>query len=71
VDTVIGAGQNPTPLPRSEQLNVTVTLELFQPAVFGAGLAEAVMAGGALSIFNVTLVEAVLPALSVTVPENV
>ena len=33
----------------AEQLNVTVTLELFQPAAFGAGLVAAVMVGLVLS----------------------
>ena len=50
-------------------VNVTVTLELFQPAAFGAGESTAVIAGPTTGwIFNVTLAELEFPALSVAVP---
>ena len=44
--TKIGDGQNATPLVLSEHVKLTVTLELFQPAAFGAGLMVAEMDGG-------------------------
>jgi len=50
-------------------VNVTVTLELFQPFPFGAGDDAADIVGGVLSMLNLMLVLAVLPALSVAVPE--
>src|SRR6478672_11062294 len=48
----------------------TVTSELFHPAAFGAGAAMAVTESGANCTLNVTLVEAVFPALSVADPLN-
>ena len=69
--TAIGAGQEAIPDKESEQAKVTVTCPLFQPAALAAGDADAVMVGEDLSIFNVTLAEAELPALSVAVPEMV
>ena len=51
------------------QVNVTVTLPLFQPLGFGVGEAEAVIEGSVSSMFSVVLAVAVLPALSVAVPE--
>lgn len=47
---------------------LTVTALLFQPLAFGAGETTAVIEGGTVSIFNVTLAVAVFPAASVTVP---
>jgi len=58
-------------MPESESLHVsvTVTFELFQPFPFGVGDVAAEIVGEVLSIFNLMLVLAVLPALSVAVPE--
>jgi hypothetical protein len=53
----------------SEQVNVTVTSVLFQPAAFGAGRGAAEMKGADWSMLSVTLVLAVLPALSTACPE--
>src|ERR1700739_1997418 len=50
------------------QVNVTVTLELFQPFEFGAGEAAAVIIGAVLPMFRVIATVAVFPATSVTVP---
>ena len=51
------------------QVNVTVTLVLFQPAALGAGEGVAMIVGGATAwMFSVTLVVLELPALSVAVP---
>ena len=65
----MGAGQIATPERESLQMKLTITVELLQPLAFGVGKGFAVIAGGVLSMFNVTLVVAVLPALSVVVPE--
>lgn len=48
----------------------TVTFELFHPAVFGGGAGVATTDSGASCTLNVTLVDVVLPALSVAVPLN-
>ncbi len=48
-----------------------MTLELFQPAALAAGDKVAVIVGGVLSIFSVTLVVALFPAASVAVPEMI
>jgi hypothetical protein len=69
VDTVTGDGQLATPDSASLHAKVTVTLELFQSAAFGAGDADALMFGGVLSRLIVTDAEAVFPAMSVAVPE--
>jgi len=69
VETVIGDGQLATPESESLHAKVTVTLELFQPLAFGAGDGVAVIVGGVLSMFTLTLVLDMLPALSVAVPE--
>src|SRR5271163_1427816 len=70
VATVMGAGQVPAiPESASEQVNVTVTLELFQPLALAAGDCTAVITGGVLSRLTVTLVVAVKPVVSVAVPE--
>src|SRR5271154_5496427 len=53
------------PEPESAQMNVTVTFELFQPLAFGAGEAAADIVGGVRSIFIVSVVLEVFPALSV------
>jgi hypothetical protein len=65
VVTEIGDGQDATPLVASEQANVTVTLELFQPARFGDGLTVAVTVGGTVSSVTTSLVEIWLPLASV------
>jgi hypothetical protein len=67
--TVAGGVQVATPDRESAQENVTVTFELFQELEFAAGEALAAIVGAVLSIFTVILVLAVLPALSVAVPE--
>ena len=70
VVTVTAAGQVPArPESASEQVKVTVTLELFQPLALAAGDCAAVMTGGVLSRLTVTLAVAVFPAVSVAVPE--
>lgn len=46
VATVTGDGQLFTPTFVSEHVNVTVTLEMFQPLALGAGLSVAVTVGG-------------------------
>jgi hypothetical protein len=51
------------------QVKLTVTLALFQPLVFAAGAADAAIEGSVSSTFNVVFAVAVLPALSVAVPE--
>lgn len=61
-------GQVATPDRASEHVYVTVTLVLFQPAAFGAGVAVELMVGAVLSIFTVSLAVAVFPATSVAVP---
>jgi hypothetical protein len=67
--TITGAGQIATPESESLQVNVTVTLALFQPFAFGGCDELADTVGGVLSMFSVMLVVALLPALSVAVPE--
>jgi len=67
--TVAGGVQLPMPDSESLHVNVTVTFELFQPFPFGVGEDAVEIVGGVLSIFNLMLVLAVFPALSVAVPE--
>jgi hypothetical protein len=69
VDTVTGDGQLATPESESPHAKVTATLELFHPLAFGTGDGVAVIVGGVLSMFTLTLVLDMLPALSVAVPE--
>jgi len=71
VVTVCGDEHVATPDVASEHVKLTVTSALFQPLAFGAGEAVAVIVGGVLSIFRLTLVLAVFPALSVAVPEMI
>jgi len=54
VATAIGGGHVLTPDPESAQVNVTVTLVLFQPAAFGAGNTEAAIVGAIVSVVNVS-----------------
>ena len=69
--TVTGAEQEAIPPVPPEQENVTVTGELFQPAVFGDGVAVAVISGGLLGTnASVRLAVALFPAESVAVPET-
>jgi hypothetical protein len=69
VVTVIGEGQMATPDKLSLQVNVTVAeIALTIPLASGAGETEAEMIGGVLSRLIETLVLAVCPAASVTVP---
>jgi hypothetical protein len=66
--TSTGEGHVCTPDPASEQVKAIVTLELFHPAEFGAGVAEAVMAGAMESVLNVSeIATAGLPERSATV----
>jgi hypothetical protein len=51
----------------SEHVKLTVTLPLFQPFAFGAGLREALMDGGVLSSLTVTDPLPAFPTLSVAV----
>jgi hypothetical protein len=67
--TVCGCGQLVTGEADGVHWNVTVTGVLFQPAAFAAGAAVAVMLGGTVSRFTTTVAVAVLPAISVAVPE--
>jgi hypothetical protein len=67
--TVCGCGQLVTGEADGVHWNVTVTGVLFQPAALAAGAAVAVMLGGAVSRFTTTVAVAVLPAISVAVPE--
>jgi hypothetical protein len=67
--TVIGEVQLAMPDSESLHVNVTVTFELSQPFPFGGGDEIAEIVGGVLSMFNLMLVLAVFPALSVAVPE--
>jgi hypothetical protein len=69
--TVWVGGQEATPEPESKQEKFTVTLVLFQPLAFGVGDVAAITVGGVLSMLTITLVVAVLPALSVAVPEMI
>ena len=68
VVTTVGEGQLTIGAPPGAQAKLTVTLELFQPAALGEGETLAMMVGGVVEIFNVTCVEAELPALSVAAP---
>ena len=45
-----------------------MTLVLFQPLAFGAGVAVAVIVGSVVLTFKVTLVDALFPALSLAIP---
>ena len=66
-----GAGQDAIPLKLSEHVKVIVTLELFQPAAFAAGLADAETTGAVLSIFRVTDVVALNPAVFTAIPDTI
>src|SRR5439155_3441118 len=68
--TATGEGHAAIPEPPSEQVKLTVTGALFQPFVFGGADRVAVMPGALLSIFSVTLVLAVFPALFTAMPET-
>src|SRR5262249_14821323 len=52
--TATGAVTDPTPERLSVAWKLTVTLELFHPFAFGAGLSTGVKLGGVLSILSVT-----------------
>src|SRR5215469_14139772 len=66
---VTGEAQLATPDKVSEQVKLTVTLELFQPNEFAAGTRPEVITGGVLSMLRTTEAVVVLPALSSAVPE--
>ena len=55
----------------SEQMNVTVTLDVYRPDPFFGGEVMVVMVGGVLSMLSVTPPTVVFPALSVAVPETI
>src|SRR6267143_6616258 len=59
-----------TPDSASTAANVTTTGPRFQPSAFAGGADVDVTTGGVLSIFNVTRTVALLPALSVAVPDT-
>jgi hypothetical protein len=63
----MGEEQTVTPDTASAQVKLTVTLLLFHPAAFGAGVMMGVTVGGVRSIFSVVVVLADCPAASVTV----
>src|SRR5947199_242358 len=70
--TTCSGGHVVRPAPPSVQVKCTVTVLLFHPFAFFAGLSETVMTGGPKSILMGSLVtDAVLPALSVAVPRSV
>jgi hypothetical protein len=59
--TGTGAGQLATPLRLSLHWKLTVRLELFQPALFGAGVRVGVIVGGLRSMFTLADAVAVCP----------
>ena len=70
-ETVCGAGHAPEAIPdvASEQVKVTVAVELFQPAVLGAGETDAVITGAVWStLMPLTVAEVELSAMSLAVP---
>src|SRR5215472_1381542 len=71
VEATTWVGQKSTPLSASEQLKLTVTLVLFQPAALGEGDTMAAIAGAVSSMFKVAFALAVFPALSLAVPVTV
>src|SRR5438552_6797196 len=73
VDSVTGPLSDPgaTPDSASTAEKLTTTAVLFQLFEFGDGDAAPLTTGGVLSMFSVTLVVAVFPALSTAVPETV
>src|SRR6185295_19135577 len=58
------------PDPESAQVKCTVTGPATMPLAFGAGESAALMTGAVLSMFSVTLAVALLPALSIAVPDT-
>jgi len=64
----MGCGHRATPDRESEQLNVTVTFVLFQPAELAIGEALAEIVGGVLSILIFGLAVPATPALFTAVP---
>jgi hypothetical protein len=70
VDTVCVAGHCSGGTPPAQR-NDTVTSELFHPAALAEGAALSLTDSAACCTLNVTLVEAVFPALSVAVPLKV
>jgi hypothetical protein len=71
VDTVCVGGHEAIPESESAHVKFTATLELFHPLAFALGVGAAVSVGGVLSILTITRVVAVLPAVSVAVPETI
>ena len=59
-----------TPDNASAAAKVTTTGARFQPSAFGEGAEVAVTTGDVLSRFSVTLALALLPAVSVAVPDT-
>ena len=52
------------------QVKLRVTALLFQPAGFAAGVAVATIVSRPLSMLTFVVIDALLPALSVAVPET-
>ena len=69
--TLVAAGHEATPDKLSVQLKVAVTLVLFHPAAFGAGVSVVAIVGGVLSMPRLTDVLVAFAALSTAVPEMV
>src|SRR5258706_1937197 len=65
VVTCTGAGQDAMPEPVSSQVYATVTSVLFQPPAFGIGDRCVTIVGGVVSRLRCTVVDWMLPALSV------
>jgi hypothetical protein len=70
VVTVTGIGQSTIPDRLSIQSKDTVTSVLFHPFAFARGACRAVIVGTDLSRLTVKVVEAELPAWSLTIPET-
>lgn len=66
--TVCGDGQVAIGAKPAVQVYVTVTGVVFQPFALGAGEADAIIVGGVVLTFSVTLADALFPALSMAVP---
>src|SRR6185295_8302902 len=70
-DTTCGGGHDAMPDRSSAQTKVTVAFWPTHPAAFGGGATVAAIVGAVLSMLSVTLAVAVLPALSVAVPDTI
>ena len=70
-DTTFGGEHEAMPDRSSAQTNVTVAFWVSQPAALDAGVTEATIVGAVLSMLSVTFAVALLPALSVAVPDTI